>query len=280
MKSELKKVIFNKYFICSLAFGVIIVLIHSYSAVINYYKIKQELINAARNDINPLIPTISSFTSWIGMDARSQCSRLFFVLMPFLSLVSYCPDKKLKTNRIRNIKHLKIKYYAVFISSGFTVTIPLLLDFFMISLFIPAIFPDSVYDIYYGMFSNDFMADAFYTMPYLYVFVFVVLNFIFCGLFGCVGYSLLTLLKNKFISIFTPIIIISFVEFISKKIISDNANQRNNFSPLTFLFPVKSVSTNWKIVIAEILLLFIISFYCSVLRLNKKYLYKYNDEEK
>ena len=279
MKIELKRAIFNKYFLWGCIFGIIIIFLHSYSIVVEYNSVIPKIENAVIKGINPLAPTINVFTSWIGWNSENKYSKLFFALMPFISVIpyfwSYCDDiKKGKANVMieKNGKfnyHLT-KYFATFISSGLTIAIPLLLDFLILLLFVPAVFPDSVYDIYYGIFSNDFMANTFYTNPLLYVFVFLLLNFTYCGLFGCIGYSVSTLIKNKVISLIAPIVFILLTEFIKNKVISDVATQRNNFSPLTFLCPAKSINTNWIIIILEIISLFIVTFYCSVLRYTKK----------
>ena len=286
MKIELKRAILNKYFVWGCIFGIVIIFLHSYSIVVEYNSVIPTIENSVRKGINPLAPTISVFTSWIGWNSENKYSKLFFYSMPFISVIpyfwSYCDDiNKGKVNVIikkkERLNYHLTKYFATFVSSGLIIAIPLLLDFLILLLFIPAIFPDSVYDIYYGIFSNNFMANTFYTNPLLYIFVFLVLNFIYCGLFGCIGYSVSTVIKNKVISLITPFTFILLTEFIKNRVISDIATQRNNFSPLTFLCPAKSINTNWIIIIVEIIALFIITFYCSVLRYAKK---KNNTEDK
>ncbi len=169
------------------------------------------------------------------------------------------------------------KYIAVFISSGLTITVPLLLDFLIILLFVPAIFPDSVYDIYYGIFSNNFMADIFYGQPFVYVLIFLLLCFVFCGLFGCLGYSISTLIKSKIIAIVVPTVLMILVEFVKNLIMKNDSIYNIEFSPLSFLCPAKSYTTNWIIIISEIVVLFLITFGISVLRFKKTARRKDND---
>lgn len=161
------------------------------------------------------------------------------------------------------------KYIAVFISSGLTITIPLLLDFLIILLFVPAIYPDSVYDIYYGIFSNNFMADIFYGQPFVYVMMFLLLCFVFCGLFGCLGYSISTLIKSKIVAIVVPTVLMILVEFVKNLIMKNDLIYNIEFSPLLSLCPAKSYTTNWSIIISEIVVLFLITFCISVLRFKK-----------
>lgn len=289
MKTEIKKAILNKYFICISLFGIAIAVLHSYSVITDYISMIKELRVVTEKGQNPYAPITNAFTSWIGWDSENKFSKLLFSLFPFVSVLSYCwsycSDKKNgKSDRlimkIGKFNYHSSKYVAVFISSGLVITIPLLLDFLMILMFIPAIFPDSVYDIYYGIFSNNFMADIFYTQPFIYVFIFLLLNFVYCGLFGCIGYAVSTFIKSRLISVSMPVGIILITEYIKNKVISDISFQRNNFSPLTFLYPAKSINTNWFIVISEIFLIFLITFYFSSLRfLERKNTQKNNNEE-
>lgn len=198
MKNEIKRGVFNKYFICICIFGIIIAILHSYSRVTEYIGISSDLTEFAKNGQNPYSPISSAFTMWIGCDGENKYAKLFYNLFPLLSVFpfcwSYCSDykngyaKKL-INSYGTYNYHMSKYVAIFVTSGLIMIIPILIDFLIILLFIPAIYPDSVYDIYYGIFSNNFMADIFYSHPFAYVIIFILLDFVYCGLFGCIGYA-------------------------------------------------------------------------------------------
>lgn len=289
MKTEIKKALMNKYFICICLFGIILSILHCYQVLTAYnsYIIELEKYRGLSNlQYNPLAEITSAFTMWIGVDDTNKIAKIFFFIFPLMAVMpycwSYCSDIKSgqaeKTvKEIGKFNYHLSKYTAVFISSGLTVSIPLLLDFLIILLFVPAIFPDSVYDIYYGIFSNNFMADIFYGQPFVYVLIFLLLCFGFCGLFGCLGYSISTLIKSKIVAIVVPTVLMILVEFVKNLIMKNDSIYNIEFSPLSFLCPAKSYTTNWIIVISEIVVLFLITFGISVLRFKKVDIRKDND---
>lgn len=289
MKTEIKKALINKYFICVCSFGIILSILHCYQVLTAYnsYIIELEKYNELSNlQYNPLAEITSAFTMWIGVDNTNKITKIFFFIFPLMAVMpycwSYCSDMKsgYAEKSVKNIGkfnyHLS-KYIAVFISSGLTIAIPLLLNFLIILLFVPAISPDSVYDIYYGIFSNNFMADIFYGQPFVYVLIFLLLCFVFCGLFGCLGYSISTLIKSKIIAIVVPIVLMILVEFVKNLIMKNDSIYNIEFSPLSFLCPAKSYTTNWIIIISEVIILFFITFSLSVLRFKKTGRRKDND---
>ena len=278
MKIEIKKALKNKYFILVCIYGIIIVLLHCYQSISEYNRnIEGFLQYKASSDVqnNPYAPIVNAFTIWIGFDSENKFAKLFYLLFPLMTVLPYCwsychdiksgqADKSIKN--IGKFNYHLSKYVAVFVSSGLTVTFPLLLDFLIILLFVPAIFPDSVYDIYYGIFSNNFMADIFYGQPFLYVLIFLFICFVFCGLFGCLGYSVTTLIKSKIAAIVIPVALLFLVEYIKILIIKNNIFYNIEFSPLSFLCPAKSYTVNWKIIIFEAIVLFFFTFGISVIR--------------
>lgn len=279
MKFEIKRAVFNYRFICISVLGIIIAILHSYSKVTEYICISKNLKKYVENGQNPYSPISSAFTMWIGWDYESKYSRIFFIIFPLIAVLPYCwsyySDYKngyasIAIEKLGKYNYHKSKYIAVFISSGLVVSIPLILNFLIILFFVPATFPDSVYDIYYGIFSNNFMAEMFYSAPFMYIIIFILLNFVYCGLFGCIGYAASTLIKNKYISILAPNAIVLTTELIKNKVLEENSIQSNNFSPYTFLFPAKSINTNWFIIVSEIVLLFVSTFYISTFRLREK----------
>ncbi len=278
MKFEIKKAITNKVFITICVLGLLISVLHCFQVLIpynNFFMEREKIINASEIQYNPLAETTSAFTMWIGFDRTNLIAKIFFVLLPILSISSYCwshcsdikngcAEKTI--SQIGTYKYNLNKYISIFVSSGLSIAIPLIINFMIIILFVPAIKPDSVYDIYYGIFSNNFMADTFYNFPVVYVLSFVLVNFAFCGLFGCVAYTFSVLLKNRIISISTPIVILLIVEVINRQIIRNNPTFKIIFSPLSFLCPFKSFETNWIVISSELLLIFMITFYISVFR--------------
>lgn len=296
MKAEIKKAIVNKYFICICAFGILLSILHCYQVLTTYNDFiieRENIIKTSEIQYNPLAEITSAFTMWIGFDRTNTLAKIFFLIFPLMAVLpycwSYCSDMKSGNtdkdiNRIGKYEYYLNKYTSIFISSGLTIAIALTVNFLIILLFVPAIKPDSVYDIYYGIFSNNFMAEMFYNMPFIYVLTFILMNFIFCGLFGCLGYAISTIIKSRIVAVIFPVAFLYLIEFINNKLIEKYPISNIEFSPLSFLCPTKSFTTNWVVIITELLILFFVTFYFSVFRFkisslkhNKRCFYE--DEE-
>lgn len=294
MKTEIKKALLNKYFICVCIYGTLLSLLHCYQKITAYNSALKSLIHYNSTSViqsNPYAPITNVFTVWIGFDTANTLAKIFFLTFPLAAAIpycwSYCSDRKSgyadkAIYEVGKYNYHLNKYIAVFISSGLTIVIPLLVNFLIMLLFVPAICPDSVYDIYYGIFSNNFMAEIFYGMPILYVGIFILLNFVFCGLFGCFGYAVSTIIKSRIIAIISPLSVLLLIEYIKDSIVKNNPLNNTEFSPLSFLCPAKSFTSNRLIIITEIIVLFLFTFSVSVFRFkrsNKKEAYNvYHDQ--
>lgn len=277
MKKELKRAILNPYFILICLYGIVIALLHCGQKASEY----NTFISAVREystvknvKMNPHAPIYNAFSLWIGCDSSSKFSKLLFFIFPLLATLpyswSYCYNYKKEKNKNECFNPDSHQYLAVFISSGLTLAIPLLINFLSILFFIPAIFPDSVYDIYYGFFSNEFMSYIFYVNPYLYILIFIILCFVFSGLLGCLGFSFSTLIRSRILAITFPFIVTLATEYIKRHIGEKNDVPITEFSPMSFLFPAKSHNASWMIIISEMIALFIITYVLAVLRFKFK----------
>jgi hypothetical protein len=281
MKNEIRKSIINKYFICVCIYGIIIAILHTYSKITEYNITAETFAqynSSANINYNPYAPITNAFTLWIGLDSENKYAKILYLILPIIAVIpycwSYCNDLKIgyadkAFNEFGKYNYHLSKYTAVFISSGLTIVTPLIIDFLIILLFVPAIFPDSVYDIYYGIFSNNFMADIFYGQPFLYVIIFLMISFVFCGLFGCLGYTVSTVINSRILAVATPVGILFLVEYIKSLISEKMPLFDTEFSPLSFLCPAKSYNTNWIIIVSEFAVLFLFTFYFSVIRFKK-----------
>nr|MDE7105206.1 hypothetical protein [Ruminococcus sp.] len=178
------------------------------------------------------------------------------------SLCNIVKSGKLTSNNISS-QHYFNKFVSVFISSGLLIVIPLSMNFIVTSLFVPSVTPDSVYDIYYGIFSNDFGGQLFYTLPYVYILSFILLNFVFYGLFGCIGLYVSIFFKRKIVSIITHAIIIYSIELLKKRFL---ANLSIEISPISFLCPIKAVSCNYILIITEIAIMLLVTLVFPITR--------------
>lgn len=77
--------------------------------------------------------------------------------------------------------YLTAKFLATFIAGGLAMVVPLIINFMLTALFIPAITPVPTYDTMYGVFGNSLFSSLYYTQPFAYVAVYMLVDFMFCG---------------------------------------------------------------------------------------------------
>ena len=187
------------FWIIPLVIQIFLSLVYTYHAVKDYH----DYIGIITKDtlMNPLIPLNSAFTYWIGGLNSSYVKNIFIYIMflgaiiPVLGFILL--KKENKTNK--NNSYLKI----FFISGAFSF-IPFFINFISILCFIPAITPDSVYDIYYDVIKRDFLSDLFYSNPFIYEMIYICLIFLLCGLLGMLSYNCYKVFNEFWLAYFIP----------------------------------------------------------------------------
>jgi len=195
LKIELKRAFCNRLFLISTIIGCIIAIAH---IILNVVPTASMLGVHSGYYIN------SIFNQWIGLNYTFWTS-LFFTIFPLLASIpfadSFLVDRK--SGYIKNIltRTSKKNYYiskfiAVFLSGGFAVAIPLLLDFYLTALFFPAVIPDISSGIF-ALFANSTWASAFYTHPFAYVFLYLLLIFVVSGILASVALAFSFIIKPQ-----------------------------------------------------------------------------------
>ena len=133
----------------------------------------------------------------------------------------------------------------------------------VVSLFVPAIKPDVFYDVYYAEHPWSTLTPLFYAHPVIYMLLKIIATFIFAGLISelCICVSFLS--KNKFVTVFFPLFLFLFINYLSNTI--GNIPQ---ISPIQFLHTGK-VYVSLGIVLFEGIVLFILSFSITMIRGKK-----------
>lgn len=244
LKTEFYKMTHNKYFIISLLIGILLTVISAITMVLQYFQMleyDQLSLDQLGYMQNPYIPIQTLYNHWIGGEFSSLTYSLFYLLLPILASVPYGWSifDEIKNGTIRNvlirvnrIKYFWGKYFITFLSGGITVTLPLIINILLVSLFIPAIKPDVCYDIYYGVFQPDIWSNLFYTKPLIYLLLFLILNFLFSGLFATFSLAISFGLRNKIAVMLFPFFFLLIIHY--TKNLFPNA-LKFEISPLNFL---------------------------------------------
>lgn len=191
LKLELKKAFKNKFFWISVVLGCLITLL-SFEHMVNMYYEGMSAISGNSTDIiyDPHIGINTVFNCWIGGEPFSLGSSIYFFVFPLLIALpygwSYSEERKCGYRRMMITKTGKKKYYcakyvAVFLSGGVAMVLPLIFNFWMTLLVVPAILPDVTMNMFYGVFGGSFLAELYYTVPFLYVAIYLFIDFVYCG---------------------------------------------------------------------------------------------------
>lgn len=199
---DFKRAILSKRFLVVCIFGILISTVHFYYKVIltNAYNI------GPSGYYNP-------FMIWISKDVFSIYAQIFLNIFPILASIvysdSYWIDKysgfiKNIYTRAKKVDYLISKYLTIFVVGGVSVSIPLLCSLLLMFMSLPAVTPSvfSQFDL-----SKDMFGNLFYNHPYIYIWIYLFLNFVFGGLCSTLGLAISTFSKNRFLAILGPLIV-------------------------------------------------------------------------
>ena len=218
----------NRWFFISLIISGVFAFCGAYIMISNYFfRIDMWKLLMDENGVfikNPHVNAETVFNSWIGGDVGTWSASTFFFLFPMLAVVPYGWSliSELKSGYIKNIftrmdrrDYLRAKYLAAFLAGGVSVVLPMLMNFLTVACFIPMRMPEASEDMYYGVFGGSLWAEIFYTCPILYVLLYLVLDFVFAGLWATVSLSVAYFVKNKATAIFGPYLFLLFFHFVT-----------------------------------------------------------------
>lgn len=162
--------------------------------------------------INPEIPMFTLYNSWINNEGYTFSFSIFFFLFPLLCVTPYgwslCED--IQEGYLKNIAaRMKRKEYFIakavctFFSGGITMVIPLIFNFMINAMFIPAVKPDLSYPAYM-MTQPSFISDMYCEYPFLFNLIYLGMAFIYCGLLALMSFACCYIVKNKIFTILIP----------------------------------------------------------------------------
>ena len=144
----------------------------------------------------------TAYSLWMGTTtAWSASQTIFFYLIPLLAAtpyaLSYLSDRRsgyIRTLALRTGKktYYRAKFLAVFLAGGLAIALPLLVNFFLTTLYAPLLTPDP-YSIITVNYTNA-TAVLYYKAPLLFVLFGLLVDFVYGGLMAtfCLGMAQLT----------------------------------------------------------------------------------------
>ncbi|SHH70958.1 hypothetical protein SAMN02745196_01141 [Clostridium collagenovorans DSM 3089] len=283
IKLELNKALKNKFFYIAIAIGFMATMmnfLYNLETFNNDLRMLKEAEIAMNAVYNPMVRSSTIFNNWVLGETHTLGSVIFFFILPILAAIpytwSYCSERNsgyVKNMIIRSGKreYYTAKYIAVFVSGGLAVLIPLVLNFLLASMFFPASVPDSQYYIYYAISGNSLLSGLFYTKPLIYVFIFLIMNFLFSGVIACISFIVARFIKTKVAVILSPFFLVLAVDYFKR---IPEAFIKVELSPMQFVKGMKfGYDSKLGVIIAEFIFLFIVTYTFFAITRSKKDVY-------
>ncbi len=200
---------------------------------------------------------LSSFDRWLGGESYSFQSSLYYLVLPILCALPYSASWVFDYSTgyagqliVRNSHNgfVRVKYLMAFLSGAFVAVFPLLFDFCLTNLYIPAICPQKGYGLSpivdYGIW-----AGYYYTHPLLYLLAYLTLDGVFFGLLNTLSFTVSNFNRNRFF--------VKFVPFLVYILLYAIGNSLGYFAmcPAGFLTPSQRFVTTWPWIIGYIVFL-------------------------
>ena len=211
MKIELRRAFTSTGFVLALIIGCLIAVVHWALFVLPVSVTLEEYV--AMN--KPMMYPGWLYTSWIGSDTTAIPAYLLFLILPIIAVLphadtfftdagsGFIQNICIRTNR----RHYYIaKYTATFLSGGTVTTIPFLLNFLLSCLVLPAMHPEaSAFTSSIGEAST--FPHLFFNLPLLYVGVYFLFIFVFCGLLATISLISSYFAGYRFLVVLTPFLL-------------------------------------------------------------------------
>lgn len=214
LKMECKKAVKNKFFLIALFCGICFALLSGLYCIEAYESTGKEL---AKLGGNPMTQAFGLYNNWIGGESSTLGFTFFYTLLPLLAVLpygwSYCAEKKagyLKQAEIRTgrLPYLGAKYIATFLAGGMAVVLPLIFNFLLVACFVPAVQPTILYEMYYPLHYGSIWSELFFTVPLVFTILYLILDFIFAGLFAVLGFAVSCFTNNRIAAVLIPFFLI------------------------------------------------------------------------
>lgn len=157
----------------------------------------------------------SVFNSCLMLELRLGYEYVFYYSIILLAAVPYAVSyyTDIKDGYIKNIctrmdtkGYLVGKYLAVFVSAGSICVIPLIINTYLTAMVLPSLTPE-VATALFPAGGGCFATGVFHTYPYIYVIIYLAIDFVMAGLFSCLALVASKIVNNRYMVMFFPFIV-------------------------------------------------------------------------
>ena len=204
---------------------------------------------------------LSAFELCMSSDAASLQHGVFFFLLPLLAALPYGSSlfddnhsgfsKNLYIRVDRKVM-LRSRCRAVFLSGAVAVTLPLLFDFFLTGWTLPLIVPE-VTAFKTNLQAQSMGGELFFSWPVVYVLLYLLIDFVFSGLYAVLAMYAGNVFSNRFAALLTPLLFQMAVGY-AAELMSAPEWTPEHFLAMSQITPVAF----WKVCIVAVLLCVVI----------------------
>lgn len=262
LKLEIKKAIKNTNFLVCILIGSMLCIA---SAVMQIQAYEQHAavmgsVQKSKYIINTMLEVETFYNSWIGMDGFSLFNSLFYTFMPLICTLPFawsynkerniCYEHNMVIRCGRN-RYYAAKYLATFISGGLAVLLPIVINVLLVAMVIPGYTSTIDYALYIGIQYPMIWSQIFYTNPLLYVILYLLLTFIFCGLMAAFGMCISYFTRNKVAALIVPFFVCSALG--AMELLFAYNKDGVTLSPVVFLHPtpIGGYQNAWWVILLE-----------------------------
>ncbi|MDE7271947.1 MAG: hypothetical protein K2N95_02635 [Lachnospiraceae bacterium] len=200
---------------------------------------------------------LSAFGKWIGGENTSLQGVLYYMMVPILCALPYAESYffDLKSGYINQItmrcgkkQYVRAKYIVTFVSGAVTAICPLLFDFLLTGMVLPAVVPQRGFGVF-PIDADMLMAELYYSKPFIYHLMYFILDAVFLGLLNIIALIAVHFTENRFLVMLMPFLVYLFVFSVCQML------GVGQFCPAGYLRPSQMFISSWYIIAGELLLL-------------------------
>lgn len=150
---------------------------------------------------------LSSFDRWLGGENYSFQAKIYFMFLPILCALphsaSWLFDGASGFGNQAMIRrgqrdYVRTKYLVTFLSGAAVAVLPLLFDFLITNLAVPAVCPQAGYGLS-PINATKLWGDLYFSHPFLYLLAYLLMDGVFYGLFTTLSLTGTIFLRNRYL---------------------------------------------------------------------------------
>lgn len=217
LKYELKKAFYNRTFLFSFLFCLLIAICNAFIEISEYHNMLALMNESGKIDYE----LHSLAVNWLGHSQHFTMYLYYFSIFLVCTFpYSYSLLEEKKSTYINQIitrdkreSYYIGKYIATFLASGAVVTIPLVVNLLVCATMIPYYQVSQYGELYYGVPQPYLFSSIFYSNTILYIVLYLCLTFVFIGLWSTTVLSLGFYIKNKITLMISPFLGLLALQF-------------------------------------------------------------------